>query len=237
MCFSGQSINKMAALASDWFGNFRICSKNVERNSTKLTRKEDLNVLYQVCVFQGDRKNEMDALAKLKQISPMKSLNGIQWNLTESMISTSSIVVFRADQKNKMAAQVSDLLKHFRLLLWNLWTEFNETWQEAKSQRPVQSLSFSGRSGKQDGHPCFWLAETLSTFTLKSLKGNQRNLTKSKISISPTSVMFFFRIDRKNKIAVLSDLSIEVAHCTRVHDMWPIGPFVNTIGYIETLWM
>ena len=37
---------------------------------------------------------------------------------------------------------------HFRLLLWNHWTEFNETWQEARSQRPLPSLCFSSRSEK-----------------------------------------------------------------------------------------
>ena len=37
-------------------------------------------------------------------------------------------------------------LSHFRLLLWNRWTEFNETWQEARSQGPLPSLCFSGRS-------------------------------------------------------------------------------------------
>ena len=55
-----------------------------EWNSTKLDRKQDLNVLYQVCVF-------------------------------------------RADQKNKMAALASDWLRHFRFLLWNCRTEFNKT--------------------------------------------------------------------------------------------------------------
>ena len=65
-------------------------SETAERNSTKLNRKQDLNVLYQVCVF-------------------------------------------RADRKNKMAALASNWLRHFRLLLWNYWTEFNETWQEARS--------------------------------------------------------------------------------------------------------
>ena len=58
-------------------------SETAERNSTKLDRKQHLNVLYQVCVFQADRKNKMAALA-------------------------------------------SDWLRHFRLL-WNCWTEFNET--------------------------------------------------------------------------------------------------------------
>ena len=81
---------------------FDFTSETVERNSTKLDRKQDLNVLYQVCVI-------------------------------------------RADRKNKMAALASDWLRHFRLLLWNRWTEFNKTWQEARSQGPLPSLCFSGR--------------------------------------------------------------------------------------------
>ena len=56
------------------FHIFIFSSETNERNSTKLDRKQDLNVLYQVSVF-------------------------------------------RADQKNKMAALASDWLRHFRLLL------------------------------------------------------------------------------------------------------------------------
>ena len=54
--------------------------------------------------------------------------------------------VFLADWKNKMAALASDWLRHFQLLLWNRLTEFNETWQEARSQCPLPSLCFAGRS-------------------------------------------------------------------------------------------
>ena len=79
--------------------------------------------------------------------------------------------VFRADRKNKMAAMASDWLRHFRLLFWNCGTEFNETWQEARSQRPLPSVCFSGRSEKQDGHPGLWLAELFSTSALKLLDG------------------------------------------------------------------
>ena len=114
----------------------------------KLDRKQDLNALYQVCVF-------------------------------------------RADRKNKMAALASDWLRHFRLLLWNRWTEFNETWQEARSQSPLPSLCFSGRSEKQDGRPGLWLAETFSTSSLKPLNGIQQNLTGSKISTPSTKFVFF----------------------------------------------
>ena len=40
----------------------------------------------------------------------------------------------------------SDWLIHFRLLFWNDWMEFNETWQEARSQHPLPSLYFSDQS-------------------------------------------------------------------------------------------
>ena len=117
------------------FHIFNFSSETAERNSTKLDRKQDLNALYQVCVF---------------------------W----------------ADRKNKMAALASDWLRHFRLLLWNRWKEFKETWQEARLQHPLPSLCFSGRSEKQDGRPGLWLAETFSTSPLKPLNGIQRKLDR-----------------------------------------------------------
>ena len=45
------------------FHIFDFYSETTERNSTKLDRKQDLNVLYQVCVFRADSKNEMTVLA------------------------------------------------------------------------------------------------------------------------------------------------------------------------------
>ena len=90
-----------------------------------------------------------------------------------------------------MASLVSDWLRHFRLLLWNCWMEFNETWQEARSQRPLLSLCFLGRSEKQDGRLGLWFAETFSTSPLKLLNRIQQNLTGSKISTSSTKFVFF----------------------------------------------
>ena len=139
---------------------FDFSSETAERNSTKLVRKQDLNVFYQVCVF-------------------------------------------RADRRNKMAALASDWLRHFWLLLWNCWTEFIETWQEARSQHPLPRLCFSGRSETQDGRPGLWFAETFSTSPLKPLNRIQRNWTGSKISTSSTKFVFFWA-DWKNKIAALA---------------------------------
>ena len=48
--------------------------------------------------------------------------------------------VFLAIQENKMAALASNWLRHFLLLLWNRWTDFNENWQEARSQCPLPRL-------------------------------------------------------------------------------------------------
>ena len=76
------------------FNIFDFSSETAERNSTKLDRKQHLNLLYQVCVFRADQKNKMAALASdwLRHFStsPLKLLNGIQRNLIGSKISTSS---------------------------------------------------------------------------------------------------------------------------------------------------
>ena len=133
-------------------------SETVERNSTKLDRKQHLNVIYQVCVF-------------------------------------------RADRKSKMAALVSDWLTHFRLLLWNRWKEFNETWQEARYQHPLPGLCFSGRSEKQLGWPLIgwdifdFFSETADWNSTK-LDRNQHLKVFYKVCV--------FRADWINKMAALA---------------------------------
>ena len=92
---------------------------------------------------------------------------------------------------HRPSSSVVRKLSHFQLLLWNRWTEFNETWQEARSQHPLPSLCFSGRSEKQDGRPGLWLAETFSTSPPKPLNRILRNLTGSKISTPHTKFVFF----------------------------------------------
>ena len=64
MFFRADQKNNMAAIASAFAETFfDFYSENAERNSMKLNWKQDLNVLYQICVFRGRSENKMAALA------------------------------------------------------------------------------------------------------------------------------------------------------------------------------
>ena len=139
---------------------FDFSSKTTERNSTKLDRKQDVNALYKVCVFQ-------------------------------------------ADQKNKMAALASDWLRHFRLFLWNRWTEFSETWQEASSQCLLPCLCFSDKSGK---NKMIAVASDLLRHFRLLLWNCERNSTKldRKQDLNALYQVCVFQVDRINKMAALA---------------------------------
>ena len=214
---------------------FDFSSETAERNSKKLDRKQDLNVLYQVCVFRADRKNKMAALAsdwlrhfrlllwnrwtkfnetwqEVKSQLPLPRLcfSGrsektrwppwplIGWDIFDFSSETAErnstkldkkqdlnflyqVCVFRADRKNKMAALASDLLRHFRLLLWNRWTEFNETWQEARSQSPLPSLCFSGRSEKTRWPPWPLIGWDIFDFSSETAGRNSTKLYRKQV--------------------------------------------------------
>ena len=176
---------------------FNFFSETAEQNSTKLDRKQDLNALYQVCVFQADRKKKMAApglwLAETFSTSPLKPQNRIQRNLTGSKISTPStkFVFFGPIGKTKWPP--------WPLIGWDIFDFSSETAErnspkldrKARSQHPRPSLCFMGWSEKQDGHTGLWLAETFSTSPLKPLNGIQRNLIGSKFLTSSTKFVFF----------------------------------------------
>ena len=235
---------------------FDFSSGTTERNSTKLDRKQDLNALYQVCVFRADRKKRWPPwlwLAETFSTSPLKPLNRIQQNLIGSKISKPStkfvlfgpigklrwpprpligwdifdfsvetaepnsmkldrkqdinalyqVCVFWADRKNKMATLASDWLRHFRLLLWNRWTKFSETWQEASSQCLLPRLCFSGKLGKNKMTAL--ASDWLRHFRLL-LWNCERNSTKldRKQDLNALYQVCVFQVDRKNKMAALA---------------------------------
>ena len=104
----------------------------------KLDRKQDLNVLYKVCVFQADRKNNMATLASdwLRHFwfsSETAERNLTKFDKKQYLKVLYQVCVFQADRKNKMPTLASDRLRHFRLLFWNRWMELNETWQVERS--------------------------------------------------------------------------------------------------------
>ena len=188
--------NKMAGLASDGWVIFDFFSETTERNSTKLDRKQDLNVLYHVCVLSGwiEKQDGGPGLWLSETFSTsLKPLNGIQWKLTGSKISTSStkFVFFGPIGKTRWSP--------WPLIGWDIFDFFSETaewnstktWQEVRSQRPLLSLCFLGGSEKQDGCPGIWLAETFSTSSPEPLNGIQQNLTGSKTSTPSTKFVFF----------------------------------------------
>ena len=101
------------------------------------------------------------------------------------------VCVLREDRKNKMAALASDWLRHFRLLLLNCWTVFNENLTGSKISTSSTKFVFFGQSEKQDGHTGLWLAEKFSTSPLKPLNRIKRNLTGSNISMSSSKLVYF----------------------------------------------
>ena len=113
---------------------FDFSSETAEPNSTKLDRKQYLNALFQVCVFRGDRKNKMAALASdwLRNFRLLWRNRWTEFNKTWQEASSQCLLprlCFSGQSgKNKMATLASDWLRHFRLLLWNRWKEFEETW-------------------------------------------------------------------------------------------------------------
>ena len=195
----------MAALASDWLRHFRLLLWNrcTEFNKTWQEARSQCPLPSLCFLGQSEKQDGRPGLwlAETFSTSPLKPLNGIKRNMTGSKISMSSNkFAFLAHRSRKLEwASVivhcpssvrpsSFRLKfsHFGLLLWYRWMEFNETWQEARSQRPLPSLCFSGQSVKQDGRPGLWLAETFCTSPLKRLNGIQWNLTGRKITTPST---------------------------------------------------
>ena len=138
-------------------------------------------------------------------ISPLKPLNGTEfnefWQETRSQSSLPSLC-FWADRENKMAAPASDLLWHFRLLLWNRWTEFNESWQETRSQSPLPSVCFrADRENKMAARPL--ICWDIFDFSSETTERNSTKLDR-KQDINVLYQICVFRANQTNKMTALS---------------------------------
>ena len=109
-------------------------------------------------------------------------------------------------------------LRHFQLLLCNRWIEFILTWQEARSQRPLPSFCFSGRSEKQDGRPGLWLGWDIFDFSSETAEWNSTKL------------------DRKQDLNVIYQVCV---FCLIGKTRWPPWPLIGRDNFdsSETGWM
>ena len=153
MCFLGP-IGKTPPWRLVGWDIFNFSSETAEHNSMKLDRKQDLNVLYQVCVFEADRKSKVAALASdwLRHywLQLLKPLNGIQWNLTGSKIFTSSskfvfLGLIRKARWPLIGWDILDLLKLLNRIQRNL--------TGSKISTSSTKFVFFGSIRKKDGHP------------------------------------------------------------------------------------
>ena len=231
MFFGANQKIKMAALASDWLRHFfrlLLWNRWTEFNQTWQEARSQ-RPLPSLCFSRRIGKTRWHPWPLIGWdifdfSSETAEQNSKKLDRNQDHNVLYQVCVFQPDWKNKMAALAFDWLRHFQLLLWNRWREFNETWQEARSQCPLPNLCFSAGSEKQDGRPGLWLAETFSTSPLKPLNRIQRNLTGRKISTSSTKFVVFGRSEKQDGCPGQSVK--KVAHCTQVHDMWPFGPLV-----------
>ena len=126
LCFSGRSKKtRWPPWPLIGWDIFDFSSETAKRNSMKLDRKQDLNILYQVCVFQADRKNKMAALTsdRLRHFWLLlwNRWTEIQPNLTGSKIPTSStkLMFFGTIRKTRWPPLPLIGWDIFRLFLWN----------------------------------------------------------------------------------------------------------------------
>ena len=125
-----------------------------------------------------------------------------------------------------MAALASYWLRHFILFLWNRWTEFKYTWQEARSQRPLPSLCFGADHKNKIATLAFdWLSHFLLLLWNFWTEFNETFWQEAK-SLRPLPCLYFLGRSVNKNWRPCRFLK-KVARCTQVIDMWPFGPLVS----------
>ena len=156
----------MAAPSSDWLRHFWLLLRNHWRECDKTWQEARSQCALPSLCFSGRSENQDGCpglwLAETLLTSPLKPLNRIGRNSTGSKILRSFIkfVFFGLIGKTRWPPLPLICWDVFWLFFWNCWKEFDETWQEARSQCPLASVCFSGQSENQDGCPGLWLVET-----------------------------------------------------------------------------
>ena len=137
-------------------------SETAEQNSTKLDRNLDLNNLYQVCVFQADRKNEIAALASdwLRHFQLLLWNCLMEFNKTwqearsqppQPILCFSSQLEKQVDRPGLWFVETvsNSQMKLLNGILWNL--------TGCEISKSSTKFMFLGPNGNKDGRPGLWL--------------------------------------------------------------------------------
>ena len=134
---------KIFSLPYDWLRHFRRLTETADYKSTKLNRKEDLNVLFEVCVFRAYKKRQKEQipwsgvwLAETLLTSSLKLLNELQQNRKQDDNVLYQVCVFRTDRIEHDSRHHLWFVEKFSTSLKPL-NRTQRTLQEGISQRPL----------------------------------------------------------------------------------------------------
>ena len=177
----------------------------------KLDKKQDLNIP-SLCFPGGSEKQDgRHASDWLRHFRLLLCNRWSEFNKTlqkarSQRLLPSLYFLGRSKKKRKkMAVRASDWLRHLRLLLWNNWTNFNKTWQEARSQHHVPSLlCFFGPIWKTRWLPQPLIGWDIFDFFSETTERNSMKLDRKQFNILYQVCVFW--ANRKNKmVAPASD--------------------------------
>ena len=186
LCFSSRSeINygRPGLWLAETFSTSSQSLKPLNGIQTKLDRKRDLNVLYPVCVFRADPKSKIAALAsnwlRYFLFLSLKSLNGIQQNMTETktLMSSTKFVYFGPIRKPSWPP--------WPLIGWDtfdfLWNRWNLTGSMvSKSSTKIVFLGLIGKT-KMTNVASNWLRQIRLQFFSETTEQNFRKLGRRRV--------------------------------------------------------
>ena len=181
---------------------FDFSSETAEQNLTKLDRKQDLNVLYKVCVFLG-RSEKQDGRPGLWLVetfsTSLKPLNGIQRNLTGSKISRSStkFVFFGPIGKTRWPP--------LSLICWDIFDFSSETAERNLTKldrnydlNVLYQVCVFGPIGKTRWPPWSLIGWDIFDFSSETAEQNSTKLDRKK-DLNVLYQVCVFRADRKKQ--------------------------------------
>ena len=208
------------------FHIFDFSSETTEHNSTKLDRKQDLNVLYQVCVFRADWKKQdghlvfpigpknRNLVEDVEILLPVK----FRWIMFSHKMATclphivhlsticnlfeesakADIFVYLLAQKN------TNLVEHVEILLpvkfrWILFSGFRgEVKNVSANQRPGRPSCFSDRPEKHKLGRGRWDLASCQV-SLNSVQRFKRRSQKCLSQSEARTAILFFRTAQKTQ--------------------------------------